>query len=214
MKHHSLIVLGSGPAGYTAALYAARANLSPLVVNGSEEGGQLMTTTEVDNWPGDPHGLQGPDLMARMKRHCERFDVRFAQDRIVGVELQERPFVLRGEEGNYSCDALIIATGATARYLGLPSEDAFRGRGVSACATCDGFFYKDKEVAVVGGGNTAVQEAIYLSKIARKVTLVHRRGVLRGRRCCKTRFRNWWPRARSRWRGMPWSTRCLATSMA
>ncbi|CAN7497657.1 thioredoxin-disulfide reductase [Acidovorax sp. LjRoot118] len=180
MKHHSLIVLGSGPAGYTAALYAARANLSPLVVNGSEEGGQLMTTTEVDNWPGDPHGLQGPDLMARMKRHCERFDVRFAQDRIVGVELQERPFVLRGEEGNYSCDALIIATGATARYLGLPSEDAFRGRGVSACATCDGFFYKDKEVAVVGGGNTAVQEAIYLSKIARKVTLVHRRGVLRG----------------------------------
>ncbi len=180
MKHSSLIVLGSGPAGHTAAIYAARANLAPLVISGPEEGGQLMTTTEVDNWPGDPEGLQGPDLMARMKRHAERFDVRFAEDRIARVDLGRRPFILFGEDAEYSCDALIIATGATAKYLGLPSEDAYRGRGVSACATCDGFFYRDRDVAVIGGGNTAVQEALYLSKIARKVTLVHRRDSLRG----------------------------------
>ena len=180
MQHHSLIVLGSGPAGYTAAIYAARANLSPLVINGADEGGQLMTTTEVDNWPGDPTGLHGPQLMARMKTHSERFHVRFAEDHIVKVDLQTRPFVLHGETASYSCDALIVATGASAKYLGLPSEEAYRGRGVSACATCDGFFYRDKDVAVVGGGNTAVQEAIYLSNIARKVTLVHRRDSLRG----------------------------------
>lgn len=180
MKHHSLIVLGSGPAGYTAAIYAARANLSPILITGTEEGGQLMTTTEVDNWPGDPHGLQGPLLMQRMKEHAQRFNVEFSFDQIVEVELKERPFVLHGERESYSCDALIIATGATAKYLGLASEEAFRGRGVSACATCDGFFYRNKDVAVIGGGNTAVQEAIYLASIARKVTLIHRRDSLRG----------------------------------
>lgn len=188
MKHHSLIVLGSGPAGYTAAVYAARANLAPLVISGPEEGGQLMTTTEVDNWPGDPEGLQGPALMARMKRHAARFDVEFAEDRVLRVDLRQRPFILFGEFAEYSCDALIIATGATARYLGLPSEDTYRGRGVSACATCDGIFYQDREVAVVGGGNTAVQEALYLSKIARKVTLVHRRGSLRGEKLLHDRL--------------------------
>ncbi|WP_420538647.1 thioredoxin-disulfide reductase [Methylibium petroleiphilum] len=188
MKHHSLIVLGSGPAGYTAAIYAARANLAPLVISGPEEGGQLMTTTEVDNWPGDPEGLQGPDLMARMKRHAARFDVEFAEDRVLRVDLTRRPFVLFGELAEYSCDALIVATGATAKYLGLPSETTYRGRGVSACATCDGFFYQDREVAVVGGGDTAVQEALYLSKIARKVTLVHRRDSLRGEKLLHDRL--------------------------
>lgn len=180
MQHRQLIILGSGPAGYTAAIYAARANLAPLLITGSEEGGQLMTTTEVDNWPGDIEGLQGPHLMARMKRHSERFDVQLVSDQIVEVDLQRRPFTLTGTVSRYTCDALIIATGASAKYLGIPSEEAFRGRGVSACATCDGFFYQDQDVAVIGGGNTAVEEALYLAKIARKVTLVHRRDTLRG----------------------------------
>lgn len=180
MQHHPLIILGSGPAGYTAAIYAARANLAPVLITGSEEGGQLMTTTEVDNWPGDIEGLQGPHLMARMKRHSERFDVQFVFDQIEEVDLQRRPFTLTGASSQYTCDALIIATGASAKYLGIPSEEAFLGRGVSACATCDGFFYQGKDVAVIGGGNTAIEEALYLAKIARKVTLVHRRDTLRG----------------------------------
>lgn len=180
MQHHKLIIVGSGPAGYTAAIYAARANLEPLMISGAEEGGQLMTTTEVDNWPGDIEGLHGPHLMNRMKRHAERFDVSMVTDHIVRFDLAQRPFVLTGESGSYSCDALIIATGASAKYLGIPSEEALRGRGVSACATCDGFFYKGQDVVVIGGGNTAVEEALYLSKIARKVTLVHRRESLRG----------------------------------
>jgi len=178
-RHCRVLILGSGPAGYTAAVYAARANLEPVMITGIEQGGQLMTTTDVDNWPGDVEGLQGPALMERMLRHAQRFDTDVVNDHIHRVDLAARPFRLEGDYGNYTCDALIIATGATARYLGLPSEEAFKGRGVSACATCDGFFYRGKEVAVIGGGNTAVEEALYLSNLASKVTLVHRRDKLR-----------------------------------
>lgn len=179
VRHERLIILGSGPAGYTAAVYAARANLKPLLITGMQAGGQLTTTTDVDNWPGDAEGVQGPELMERMRRHAERFDTEVLFDHINEVELRERPFVLKGENGTYTCDALIISTGASARYLGLPSEERFMGQGVSACATCDGFFYRGQEVVVVGGGNTAVEEALYLSNIASKVTLVHRRDSLR-----------------------------------
>ncbi|RKR04456.1 thioredoxin reductase (NADPH) [Kushneria sinocarnis] len=178
-QHHGLIILGSGPAGYSAAVYAARANLKPLLITGMEMGGQLTTTTDVDNWPGDDSGVQGPELMERMRRHAERFDTEIQLDHIEEVELGQRPYVLRGSSGTYSCDSLIIATGASALYLGLESEERFKGQGVSACATCDGFFYRNKEVVVVGGGNTAVEEALYLSNIASKVTLVHRRDSLR-----------------------------------
>ena len=178
-SHHKLIILGSGPAGYTAAVYAARANLEPVVITGLTQGGQLTTTTDVDNWPGDVEGLQGPDLMERMKKHAERFDSKVIFDHICKVNLQEKPFVLLGQDTSYTCDALIIATGASAQYLGLESETAFMGKGVSACATCDGFFYRNKPVAVIGGGNTAVEEALYLSNICSKVTLVHRRDTLR-----------------------------------
>jgi len=174
-RHSRLLILGSGPAGYTAALYAARANLSPLLITGFEKGGQLTTTTDVDNWPGDVTGLQGPALMDRMEQHVKRFQTEIVFDQITAVDLSKRPFQLTGDSGHYTCDALIIATGASAKYLGLPSESAFMGKGVSACATCDGFFYKNKAVAVIGGGNTAVEEALYLSNIAEKVTLVHRR---------------------------------------
>ena len=179
IKHCRLLILGSGPAGYTAAVYAARANLAPVIVTGMEQGGQLMTTTEVDNWPGDPEGVQGPELMERMLRHAERFGTEILFDHIHQAELQERPFRLTGDSGVYSCDALVIATGASARWLGLPSEQQFRGRGVSACATCDGFFYKQQKVAVIGGGNTAVEEALYLSHIASEVVVVHRRDRFR-----------------------------------
>ncbi|MCQ4297299.1 thioredoxin-disulfide reductase [Pseudomonas stutzeri] len=179
VKHSRLIILGSGPAGYTAAVYAARANLKPLMITGIQPGGQLTTTTEVDNWPGDVEGLTGPDLMVRMQKHAERFDTEIVFDHIHTAELQQRPFTLRGDSGVYTCDALIIATGASAQYLGLPSEEAFAGRGVSACATCDGFFYRNQVVAVIGGGNTAVEEALYLSNIAKEVHLVHRRDKLR-----------------------------------
>ena len=178
-KHCRLLILGSGPAGYTAAVYAARANLSPVLVTGLEQGGQLMTTTDVDNWPGDNDGVQGPDLMERMRKHAERFNSEILFDHVNKVELGERPFRLYGDAGTYTCDALIIATGASARYLGLPSEQHFRGKGVSACATCDGFFYRNQKVAVIGGGNTAVEEALYLSNIAAEVTVVHRRDALR-----------------------------------
>lgn len=174
-KHYRLLILGSGPAGYTAALYAARANLNPVLITGLEQGGQLMTTTDVDNWPGDVEGLQGPALMERMRRHAERFNTEIIFDHINKAELTRRPFLLTGDNARYSCDALIIATGAAAMYLGLPSEEAFKGRGVSGCATCDGFFYKNQKVAVIGGGNTAVEEALYLSNIASDVILVHRR---------------------------------------
>lgn len=177
--HARLLILGSGPAGYTAAVYAARANLSPVLVTGLAQGGQLMTTTEVDNWPAEADGIQGPDLMARFLKHAERFNTEIIFDHINRVDLQQRPFLLEGDSGRYTCDALIIATGATAKYLGLPSEDKFLGRGVSACATCDGFFYRNQEVAVIGGGNTAVEEALYLANIASKVTLVHRRDQFR-----------------------------------
>lgn len=179
MAHHKLIILGSGPAGYSAAIYAARANLSPVLITGLEQGGQLTTTTDVDNWPGDVEGLQGPELMQRMQKHAERFATELIFDQISETDLTVRPFKLSGDSGDYTCDALIIATGASARYLGLPSEEAFMGRGVSACATCDGFFYRGQEVAVIGGGNTAVEEALYLSNIASKVTVVHRRDQLR-----------------------------------
>ena len=178
-RHARVIILGSGPAGYSAAVYAARANLTPLLITGIQAGGQLTTTTEVDNWPGDPHGLTGPALMQRMQEHAERFDTEIVYDHIHTAELQSKPFTLKGDSGTYTCDALIIATGASARYLGLPSEQAFMGKGVSACATCDGFFYRNREVAVVGGGNTAVEEALYLANIASKVTLVHRRETFR-----------------------------------
>ncbi|CAA0119489.1 Thioredoxin reductase [BD1-7 clade bacterium] len=177
--HHKLIILGSGPAGYTAAVYAARANLNPVVITGMQQGGQLTTTTDVDNWPGDDKGVQGPELMMRMQNHAERFDTDIIFDHIESTDLSERPFKLFGNSANYTCDALIISTGASAQYLGLPSEEAFMGKGVSACATCDGFFYRGREVAVIGGGNTAVEEALYLSNIADKVTLVHRRDKLR-----------------------------------
>lgn len=179
VSHHRLIILGSGPAGYTAAVYAARANLDPVVITGLEQGGQLTTTTDVDNWPGDVEGLQGPDLMDRMRRHAERFDTKVVFDHINTVDLKQRPFQLTGDSGTYTCDALIIATGASAQYLGLESEQAFMGKGVSACATCDGFFYRNKKVAVIGGGNTAVEEALYLSNICSHVTVVHRRDSLR-----------------------------------
>ena len=179
VKHSRLIILGSGPAGYTAAVYAARANLKPLMITGIQPGGQLTTTTEVDNWPGDVEGLTGPALMERMQKHAERFDTEVVFDHIHTAELQQRPFVLKGDSAIYSCDALIIATGASAQYLGLPSEEAFAGRGVSACATCDGFFYRNQVVAVIGGGNTAVEEALYLSNIAKEVHLIHRRDKLR-----------------------------------
>ncbi|MBN3561327.1 thioredoxin-disulfide reductase [Aliamphritea spongicola] len=175
VQHHRLIILGSGPAGYTAAVYAARANLNPVVITGMQAGGQLTTTTDVDNWPGDVDGVQGPELMQRMQAHAERFDTQVLFDHIHTTELTQRPFRLVGDMGEYTCDALIIATGASAKYLGLPSEEAFMGKGVSACATCDGFFYRGKKVAVVGGGNTAVEEALYLSNIAAEVTLIHRR---------------------------------------
>lgn len=174
-QHARLLILGSGPAGYTAAVYAARANLSPILVTGLEQGGQLMTTTDVDNWPGDAEGVQGPELMERMRRHAERFGTQIIFDHVNKAYLQERPFRLVGDNREYTCDALIIATGASAKYLGLPSEESFRGRGVSACATCDGFFYRDQPVAVIGGGNTAVEEALYLANIASHVTVVHRR---------------------------------------
>ncbi|MFK7886440.1 MAG: thioredoxin-disulfide reductase [Gammaproteobacteria bacterium] len=186
--HHRLLILGSGPAGYTAGVYAARANLKPTLITGVEQGGQLMTTTEVENWPGDAHDLQGPDLMARMLDHAKRFDVNIVNDHIHTADLSKRPFTLTGDHGSYTCDALIISTGATARYLGLPSEEAFKGRGVSACATCDGFFYRDQDVVVVGGGNTAAEEALYLSNICRKVYLVHRRDKLRAEKILQQRI--------------------------
>lgn len=178
-QHHRLIILGSGPAGYSAAVYAARANLNPVVITGIQPGGQLTITTEVDNWPGDVEGLTGPALMERMQRHAERFNTNIIYDHINKADLSQRPFLLDGDNGRYSCDALIIATGASAKYLGLESEQAFMGKGISACATCDGFFYRNQEILVVGGGNTAVEEALYLSNIASKVTLVHRRDKLR-----------------------------------
>ncbi|KPK59878.1 MAG: thioredoxin reductase [Gammaproteobacteria bacterium SG8_31] len=187
-RHCRLLILGSGPAGYSAAVYAARANLKPVLITGVEQGGQLMTTTEVENWPGDPEGLMGPDLMERMKRHAERFDTEIIFDHIHATDLGSRPFVLKGDNGEYACDALIVATGATARYLGLPSEEKFKGRGVSACATCDGFFYRDQKVAVIGGGNTAVEEALYLANIASHVTVVHRRDELRAEKILQDRL--------------------------
>jgi thioredoxin reductase (NADPH) len=188
-RHIRLIILGSGPAGYAAAVYAARANRQPVVITGMEEGGQLMTTTEVDNWPGDVHGLTGPGLMERMRKHAERFNTEVLNDHINEVDLKRKPFWLKGDRGEYTCDALIIATGATAKYLGIESETAFRGKGVSACATCDGFFYKNQQVAVIGGGNTAVEEALYLSNIASHVTLVHRRDTLRSEKILQDHLR-------------------------
>jgi thioredoxin reductase (NADPH) len=187
-RHSRLVILGSGPAGYTAAVYASRANRSPLLITGLEQGGQLMTTTDVDNWPGDVEGLQGPALMERMRKHAERFNTDIVFDHINRVELRQRPFRLWGDSGEYTCDALVIATGASAKYLGIPSEETFRGKGVSACATCDGFFYRGKAVAVVGGGNTAVEEALYLANIASHVTLVHRRDKLRSEKILQDRL--------------------------
>lgn len=187
-EHHKLIIVGSGPAGYSAAVYAARANLKPVIITGLEQGGQLMTTTEVENWPGDPGDLQGPELMARMLQHAEKFDTSVVFDYINSVDLKQRPFTLNGDQAQYTCDSLIIATGASAMYLGLESEEAFKGKGVSACATCDGFFYRDQPVAVVGGGNTAVEEALYLSNIASKVYLVHRRDELRSEKILQDRL--------------------------
>ena len=188
LKHCRVLILGSGPAGYSAAVYAARANLDPVIVTGVEQGGQLMTTTDVDNWPGDVEGLQGPELMDRMLRHAQRYDTEIINDHIHTADLSSRPFRLDGDYASYTCDALIIATGATAQYLGLPSEEAFKGRGVSACATCDGFFYRGKDVAVIGGGNTAVEEALYLSNLAATVTLVHRRDALRAEKILQQRL--------------------------
>ncbi|NNF16830.1 MAG: FAD-dependent oxidoreductase, partial [Gammaproteobacteria bacterium] len=187
-EHFKLLVLGSGPAGYTAGLYAARANLKPGLVTGLEQGGQLMTTTEVENWPGEAADLQGPELMQRMAVHVERFDVKMVFDHIQQADLQSRPFRLRGDQNEYTCDALIICTGATAKYLGLESEEAYKGKGVSACATCDGFFYRDQTVAVIGGGNTAAEEALYLSNICKKVYLVHRRDALRAEKILQDRI--------------------------
>ena len=186
-QHHRLVILGSGPAGYTAAVYAARANLRPVVITGMQQGGQLTTTTEVENWPGGPEGLQGPALMQQMQEHVERYEASVVFDHIDSVDLEARPFTLKGS-GEYTCDALIIATGASAQYLGLPSESAFMGKGVSACATCDGFFYRNKEVVVVGGGNTAVEEALYLSNLCSKVHLVHRRDALRAEKVLQDRL--------------------------
>lgn len=187
-QHHRLIILGSGPAGYSAAVYAARANCEPVVITGIEQGGQLMTTTDVDNWPGDAEGVQGPDLMQRMLKHAERFDTKVVFDHINKVDLQTRPFHLWGDNAEFTCDALIIATGARAKYLGLDSETKFQGKGVSACATCDGFFYKGDEVAVIGGGNTAVEEALYLSNIAKHVTVIHRRDQFRSEKILADRL--------------------------
>lgn len=187
-RHLRLLILGSGPAGYAAAVYAARANRNPVLITGAEEGGQLMTTVEVDNWPGDPHDLTGPGLMERMRKHAERFNTEIINDHINSVDLSKRPFELVGDRGPYTCDALIIATGATAKYLGLPSEQNYRGRGVSACATCDGFFFRNQRVAVVGGGNTAVEEALYLANIASHVTLIHRRDTLRAEKILQTKL--------------------------
>ena len=186
--HSRLIILGSGPAGYTAAVYAARANRAPLLITGLEQGGQLMTTTDVDNWPGEAEGLQGPDLMERMRRHAQRFQTAIVVDHVNRVDLRRRPLALYGDSGEYTCDALIIATGASAKYLGLASEELYRGKGVSACATCDGFFYRGKNVAVIGGGNTAVEEALYLANIAAHVTLVHRRDALRAEKILQDRL--------------------------
>ena len=188
-KHCRLLILGSGPAGYTAAVYAARANLNPVLVTGMEQGGQLMTTTDVDNWPGDNEGVQGPDLMSRMLQHAERFETEVIFDYISEVDLSERPFRLKGDSAHYTCDALIIATGASAMYLGLESEEAFKGKGVSACATCDGFFYRNQKVAVIGGGNTAVEEALYLSNIASEVVVVHRRDQFRSEKILSDQLR-------------------------
>jgi thioredoxin reductase (NADPH) len=188
VRHSRLLILGSGPAGYSAAVYAARANRAPLLITGLEQGGQLMTTTDVDNWPGDVEHLQGPALMDRMRRHAERFNTEIVFDTITRAELRQHPFRLFGDSGEYTCDALIIATGASAKYLGLPSEEIFRGKGVSACATCDGFFYREKPVAVIGGGNTAVEEALYLANIASHVTLVHRRDKLRSEKILQDRL--------------------------
>lgn len=187
VQHHKLVILGSGPAGYTAAIYAARANLNPVVITGMQQGGQLTTTTEVENWPAGAPDLQGPDLMVQMQEHAERFDTNIIFDHIEKCDLSQRPFVLTGNE-TYTCDALIICTGASAQYIGLPSEEAFQGRGVSACATCDGFFYRDQKVAVVGGGNTAVEEALYLSNIAKEVVLIHRRDSLRAEKILQDRL--------------------------
>lgn len=187
-KHAKLIILGSGPAGYTAAIYAARANLKPVLITGLEQGGQLMTTTDVDNWPGDSDGLQGPELMERMLRHTAKYDIEIVNDHVNQVNFKMRPFQMTGEFGSYTSDAVIIATGASAKYLGLASEEAYKGRGVSACATCDGFFYKNEDVAVIGGGNTAVEEALYLSNIASKVSLVHRRDALRADKILQTQL--------------------------
>ncbi|MBT8062906.1 MAG: thioredoxin-disulfide reductase [Gammaproteobacteria bacterium] len=187
-QHHRLLIVGSGPAGYTAAIYAARANLKPSVITGLQQGGQLTITTDVDNWPGDVEGLQGPDLMVRMQAHAERFDTQLIFDHIHTADLSRRPFELEGDSGKYSCDAMIIATGASAKYLGLPSEEAFMGKGVSACATCDGFFYRDKVVAVIGGGNTAVEESMYLSNLCSQVILVHRRDELRAEKIMQDRL--------------------------
>jgi thioredoxin reductase (NADPH) len=188
LEHRRLIILGSGPAGYSAAVYAARANRKPLLITGTEQGGQLMITTDVDNWPGDVEGLQGPDLMARMRRHAERFATEIVADQVHTVRLGQRPFELVGDTGSYSCDALIIATGASAQYLGLPAEERYRGRGVSACATCDGFFFRGQRVAVIGGGNSAIEETLYLSNLAEHVTLVHRRDRLRGEKILQDRL--------------------------
>ena len=187
-QHHRLIILGSGPAGYTAAIYAARANLKPVLITGMAQGGQLMTTTEVENWPADIEGLQGPDLMERFLKHAERFDTKIIFDQINTVDLKQRPLLLTGDSGTYSCDALVISTGASAQYLGLPSEQAFMGKGVSGCATCDGFFYKGQDVCVVGGGNTAVEEALYLSNIAKHVTVIHRRDKFRSEKILQDRL--------------------------
>ena len=188
VKHCRVLILGSGPAGYSAAVYAARANLNPVMVTGSEQGGQLMTTTDVDNWPGDVEGLQGPELMQRLLDHARRYDTEIVNDHIHKADLSQRPLRLSGDRGHYTADALIVATGATAKYLGLPSEEAFKGRGVSACATCDGFFYRGKDIAVIGGGNTAVEEALYLSNMASSVTLVHRRDALRAEKILQRRL--------------------------
>ena len=190
IKHSKVLILGSGPAGYTAALYAARANLSPVLITGLEQGGQLMTTTDVDNWPGDNEGVQGPDLMTRMQHHVERFNTEIIYDQISDVNLDQRPFVLSGDSKTYTCDALIISTGASAMYLGLESEEKFKGKGVSACATCDGFFYKNQKVAVIGGGNTAVEEALYLSNIAKEVVVVHRRDQFRAEKILSEKLRD------------------------
>ena len=187
-NHHRVIIIGSGPAGYTAAVYAARAALSPMLITGVEVGGQMTTTTDVDNWPGDDLGVQGPELMARMKRHAEKFGTTLVYDNVNKVDVSKRPISIHADSASYTCDALIIATGASAKYLGLPSEEAYKGKGVSACATCDGFFYKDKPVAVIGGGNTAVEEALYLSNIASKVTVVHRRDAFRSEKILANRL--------------------------